>query len=132
MMKLLYVDDNPQRLQTLTARLRGAGYEVVTARDGVEALEMFLKQRIDLAVVDYYMTGMGGDVVALEMKRRRSDLPIIVFSGTFTLPEMVIALVDGFVHTGEDPDRLINKIAEILERQKAKIRIGQGEGYGAA
>lgn len=132
MVTLLYVDDNPERLQVLTARLKLAGYKVLTAKDGVEALAIFAKQHIDLAVVDYYMHGMGGDIVALEMKRLRNDLPIIVFSGTFTLPELVIALVDGFVHTGDDPDRLISKIAEVLQRQKEKSQAGRAISRGAA
>lgn len=133
MIKLLYVDDNSQRLQALTARLELAGYKVLPAKSGMDALEIFAQQHIDLAVVDYYMSGMGGDIVALEMKRLRSNVPIILFSGTFTLPEMVIALADGFVYTGEDPSRLINKIAEVLEQHtKRDTQSSQGEDKGAA
>lgn len=126
---VLYVDDNLQRLEAMAARLKLAGYQVFAAHNGSAALEIFTKQHIDLAVVDYYMPGMGGDIVALEMKKLRSHVPIIVFSGTFTLPELVIALVDGFVHVGEDPERLINKIEEILAH---KGQGGQEEDKGAA
>jgi DNA-binding NtrC family response regulator len=115
---ILYVDDNSRRLEAMVARLELAGYHVLAAKNGSAALEIFAKQHIDAAVVDYYMNGMGGDIVALEMKRLRSHMPIIVFSGTFTLPEMVIALVDGFVHVGEDSERLINKIAEVLKHKR--------------
>ena len=132
MVTLLYVDDNSERLQALTARLKLAGYKVLTAKEGDEALKIFAKQRIDLAVVDYYMHGMGGDIVALGMKRLRDDVPIIVFSGTFTLPELVIALVDGFVHTGDDPNKLISKIAEVLQRQEEKRQAGRAKSRGAA
>lgn len=91
MATLLYVDDDSQRLQVLPARLELLGYEVFTANNGLEALEIFKHRRFDLAIVDYYMPGMGGDILALEMKRTRSDVPIIMFSGTFRLPEMVIS-----------------------------------------
>jgi DNA-binding NarL/FixJ family response regulator len=69
---------------------------------------------VDLAIVDYYMPGMNGDLVAIEMKNRKRNVPVIIFSGVFTLSEMVIALVDGFVSTSDEPDALVDKISEVL------------------
>lgn len=132
MANLLYVDDNPQHLQALQNRLELMGYRVLTARNGAEALEIFSRKRISLAVVDYYMQGMGGDMVAVEMKKLRPDVPIIIFSGVFTLPEMVIALVDGFVFTGEEPEKLVNKIRELVPPGKRKRKIAPREEEGAA
>lgn len=133
MAALLYVDDNPGRLRALTARLAVAGYKVLAAKDGVEALEIFRNKRIDLVVVDYYMNGMGGDAVAVEMKRLHPDIPIVIFSGTFTLPEFVIALVDGFVFTGDELDSLTDKIKELLEKQAAtKTKRASESSLGAA
>lgn len=134
MATLLYVDDNSLRLQALQGRLEHLGYEVFTANDGADALEIFATRRVDLAVVDYYMHGLGGDLVALEMKRLRPEVPIIIFSGAFTLPEMVIAFVDGFVFTGHGPERLIEKIAELLpaHRRISKRKTDQESAKGAA
>jgi len=118
---LLYVDDNLQRLEVMNARLRLLGYKVLTASNGVDALKLFTENYVDLAVVDYYMPGMSGDLVALEMKTIRPNVPVIIFSGVFTLAEMVIAYVDGFVSTSDDPDALMKKISEILKpRRSAK------------
>lgn len=111
---LLYVDDNSLRLEVMTARLRLLGYNVLSAHDGAEALATFANNDVDLAVVDYYMPGMNGDMVAIEMKNRKRDVPVIIFSGVFTLSEMVIALVDGFVSASDEPDALVNKISEVL------------------
>jgi hypothetical protein len=58
------------------------------------------------------------------MKKVRPHLPVIIFSGAFTLPEMVIAFVDAFVFTGDGPDRLIDKIAELVP-QPGRIRDGK-------
>ena len=66
-------------------RLKLLGYEVLTATNGADGLELFAEKNVNLAVVDYYMHGMGGDSVALEMKRLCPDVPIIIFSGMFTL-----------------------------------------------
>jgi DNA-binding NtrC family response regulator len=66
------------------------------------------------------MAGMNGDIVALEIKGLRPSLPIIMFSGTFTLPEMVIAYVDGFVSSTEDSDALVRKIEELLHFRQSQ------------
>jgi DNA-binding NtrC family response regulator len=129
---LLYVDDNTQHLQAVQKRLELMGYRVLTAGNGAEALEIFSRKRIHLAVVDYYMHGLSGDMVAVEMKRLRPDVPIIIFSGSLTLPEMVIALVDGFVFTGEEPEKLVNKIKELMPPRKRKRKAAPMEREGAA
>jgi CheY-like chemotaxis protein len=131
---LLCVDDNPQRLQVLCARLELLGYGVLTANNGADALKIFTRRRVELAVVDYYMPGMGGDMVAVEMKKLRPDVPIIIFSGAFTLPEMVIALVDGFVFTGDDPERLIDKVTQLAPQRRPirKKRASRSKAQGAA
>jgi len=119
---LLYVDDDSRRLQVLPARLELLGHQVLTANNGFDALEIFKDRRFDLAIVDYYMPGMGGDILALEMKKARSDVPIIMFSGSFRLPEMVIALVEGFVSTADGAEMLINRIAELLPHHHSRKR----------
>ena len=134
MATLLYVDDDSCRLQVLPARLELLGYEVLTANNGASALEIFKKRRVDLAVVDYYMPGMGGDIVTLEMKRIRPDVPVIIFSGTFTMRELVIAFVDAFISTADGTDALIHRIAELLpqRRRRRPRRISHAATRGAA
>jgi CheY-like chemotaxis protein len=119
-MNLLYVDDKPERLEIIKARLGLLGYHVETALSGPEALKKFKEISIDLAIVDYYMPGMNGDVVAMEMKRLQPFIPIIIFSGIFTLPEMVMAYVDGFVSTSDEPELLVEKVSELLMRKAAR------------
>jgi len=117
---LLYVDDDSRRLQVLPARLELLGYEVLTANNGASGLEIFKERRVDLAIVDYYMPEMGGDILALEMKRLQPDVPVIIFSGTFTMRELVIAFVDAFVSTADGTDALIHRIAEVLPQRRRR------------
>jgi DNA-binding NtrC family response regulator len=117
---LIYVDDDALRQEALAGRLRHLGYHVLTANDGADALKVFSSSHVDLAIVDYYMPEMSGDLLAMEMKNRKPNVPVIIFSGRFTLAEMVIAFVDGFVSTSDDPEALINKIAEILGPRRAE------------
>ena len=134
MATLLYVDDDSRRLQVLPARLELLGYEVLTANNGASGLEIFKERRVDLAIVDYYMPGMGGDIVTLEMKRIRPDVPVIIFSGTFTMRELVIAFADAFISTADGTDALIHRIAEVLpqRRRRRARRISHARTRGAA
>jgi two-component system, OmpR family, alkaline phosphatase synthesis response regulator PhoP len=59
--RILVVDDEAHILQVLSLKLRNAGYEVVTAIDGEEALDSALKQPPDVIITDFqmpYMTGL--------------------------------------------------------------------------
>ena len=121
--KLLYVDDDARRREVMEERLRQLGYGVVTASNGTDALVTFEAEDFDLAILDYYMPGMCGDLVAMQMKSKKPNIPVIIFSGTFTLSEMVVAFVDGFISTSDEPDTLMDKIAEVLApRRSQRVR----------
>lgn len=111
---LLYVDDKPERLELLKALLETRGYQVITALNGPDGLRSFLTHKIKLAILDYYMPSMDGGAVALQMRQLRSDVPIIIFSGALTLPDRVMAAIDGFINTSEEPEVLLAKIAELV------------------
>ena len=58
--RILVVDDNPANLEILEARLARQGYEVITAKDGVEALVVARAQTPDLLLLDIMMPGKDG------------------------------------------------------------------------
>jgi CheY-like chemotaxis protein len=117
---LLYVDDHPERLVVLKAVLESTGYQVLTADSALKGLEIFLAEPVDLVVLDYYMPSMDGGAVATKMRRLRPSVPIIIFSGALTLPELVIAMVDGFISTSDEPELLLQKISELLNHVQAQ------------
>jgi DNA-binding response OmpR family regulator len=77
--RILLVDDDPNLLVVLADRLRADGYDIVTARDGKEALRLLNASWPDLLIIDIMMPRMDGVSLAREIKAR-ADLPIIVLS----------------------------------------------------
>ena len=77
--KILLVDDDPDVVALLAFVVEQAGYIAFTAQDGVSALDLFERERPDVAVIDINL-GRSSGFELLEQLRRRSDLPIILLS----------------------------------------------------
>jgi CheY-like chemotaxis protein len=69
--KILVADDESHILHVVSLKLRNAGYHVLTARDGQEALEMAQSEKPDLIITDYHMPMLSG----LELCRRLKQDP---------------------------------------------------------
>jgi CheY-like chemotaxis protein len=80
--RVLVVDDD-EGIQRFAARvLRQAGYDVVTASDGLEAIRVVETQpRFDLFVLDVMMPGMRGDELARRLHDRDPSLKVLYFTG---------------------------------------------------
>jgi DNA-binding NtrC family response regulator len=65
--------------------LQHAGYEVLEAGDGAEAIRLFEERdaRIDLLATDTIMPSLGGRDLALAVRRRQPDLPVLFMTGHF-------------------------------------------------
>jgi len=94
--RILVVDDDPNLLVVLADQLRADGFEVTTARDGVEALRRLEHAWPDLLVIDMMMPRMDGLTLAREVKDR-ADLPIIVLTA---------------IDTGDHKADLLDEVAE--------------------
>ncbi len=94
---ILAVDDDPHILEVLEVRLVSAGYDVVTAGDGEEALEVLSRQPVRLVISDIRMPGMDGMRLLEEMERRGLRLPIIFLTAHGSIPGAVEAMRHGAV-----------------------------------
>jgi DNA-binding response OmpR family regulator len=83
--RILIVDDEPPTVKLLSANLKARGYEVFTAYDGLEALNVFRGHLFDLVVLDLGLPGMDGFAVC-EAIRRESQVPIIASSAAAPRP----------------------------------------------
>ena len=123
--RILLVDDE-EAIQTLLAYpLRKEGYEVVVARDGRQALDMFAAQRIDLVVLDVMMPRLDGIEVCRRL-RSRSQVPIIMLTARDDEVDKVLGLEIG-------ADDYITKpfsVREFRSRVKAALRRTRMSGGG--
>ena len=80
---VLVIDDDDSVRAVLVETLRGAGYSVVEAADGLQGLARLDDVRPDVAVVDFLMPGMNGDEVGRRLQRSLPELPILFVSGYY-------------------------------------------------
>jgi two-component system cell cycle response regulator len=80
--KILAVDDDPEMLEILVSSLEGAGFGVLTATSGEEALQAVAKDTPDLILIDLMMPGMNGHDLLRELKAKKetSDTPVVVIT----------------------------------------------------
>ena len=88
-MNLLIVDDDPTSLKLLRTQLESEGHALFEAHDGVEALALLNRQRVDVVISDILMPRMDGYRLCHEirMNERLRDLPIIIYTSTYTALE---------------------------------------------
>ena len=121
---ILVVEDMPNVLELLEVTLRFKGYEVVTARNGLEGLEMVKKSKPALIITDILMPLMDG--YAFIQKLRTSDtegsrIPVIFLSATYVTPEdKEFALSLGATRFMEKPietEEFLLTIAELMTQE---------------
>jgi len=80
--KILIADDDPINLQVLSDLLEMNHYQVVCAKDGIEASKTGLSEKFDLAILDIMMPGMSGYEVTKKLREKFSaiELPILLLS----------------------------------------------------
>lgn len=83
--RVLVVDDEFASLEVLALLLKGAGFEIVTASNGVEALERLAESSIHLVITDYKMPLMDGSELCERMRQdpRFAQIPVIFTSATY-------------------------------------------------
>jgi two-component system, OmpR family, alkaline phosphatase synthesis response regulator PhoP len=101
---ILVADDETHILHVVTHKLRHAGYDVITAEDGQEALELALARQPDLVITDYQMPFLSG----LELCRRLKD-----HAPTSATPALMLT-AHGFGMATEELER--TNIAAVLSK----------------
>ena len=120
--RILVADDEASIRRILETRLKMVGYDVVTAEDGEEAVEVFNKTNPDLVVLDVMMPKMDGYGVTREI-RRTSDVPIIILTALGDVSERITGLelgADDYVIKPFSPKELEAGVKAVLRRTISK------------
>ena len=115
--RVLVVDDELRILKFLRASLLAHGYEVITATNGKEALELARLKQPDIMLLDMFLPVMDGFEV-LQKLRSFSKLPVIAFSASNSVRDRVLNFgANDFVAKPFAPDDLIKTIEALLARR---------------
>ncbi|MCB1768553.1 MAG: sigma-54-dependent Fis family transcriptional regulator, partial [Candidatus Competibacteraceae bacterium] len=122
-MKILIVDDDALQRELLQGFLEKQGYQVFSAEDGTEALRLFRRETIQLALLDHRMPGLTGDQLLAEIKTLNPQVRAIMITayGAVDTAVRVMKLgADDFLEKPVDLLQLIEKIQR-LEQDAAVI-----------
>ena len=93
--RILIVDDDQAMRLALSESLESCGYDISTAENGSEALNLFKKGKFDLVVTDMKMPGMTGIEVLQSVKILSPDIPVILITAYGTVNTAVEAMKEG-------------------------------------
>ena len=116
--RVLVVDDDQRVLRFLKAKLKASGYDVFTASDGPEALELVQDQQPDLVVLDLLMPKMHG-IEVLKQLRSFSTIPVIILSAIGADTERIKGLqlgADDYIAKPFNPEELVARIEAVKRR----------------
>ena len=129
--KVLVADDDKLLVELISANLEAAGFEVVKAYDGEEAIRKALSERPDLVVLDVLMPGKDGWEVLEELKSRPE---------TRQTPVVLLTILAGREHVAKgwgkgadfyltkpfDPEDLVEVVGRLLKVRRAREEVGGG------
>ena len=121
---ILVADDEEGVLAMAKMMLERAGFKVLTARDGAEAVELFRDHADEISAVllDMTMPKLNGEEAFCEMRQIRSDVCVILSSGydeQDATDRFVGKGLAGFLQKPYDFDTLLTKLRQVLERPDA-------------
>ena len=116
--RILVVDDETQIVRVLRGYLEKAGFAVLTAYDGQEALRVARQERPDLIVLDLMLPGMDGLDVCRAL-RKDSNLPIIMLTARVEEMDRLIGLelgADDYITKPFSPREVVARVRAVLRR----------------
>ncbi|MCX6460063.1 MAG: response regulator transcription factor [Actinobacteria bacterium] len=116
--RLLVVDDEPNIRDLLAESLRFAGFEVVTASDGLEAVAAATRERPDLVVLDVMMPGIDGFEVVRRLRAEGTRVPVLFLTARDDKADAINGLTVG----GDDYVTKPFSLGEVVARIRALLR----------
>lgn len=116
--KILLVEDEEDLTLIVADTLRGQGYAVITAADGIEGLEKFKTEAADIVVADVMMPKMDGFSMVKEIRKLSSTVPLLFLTAKSTIEDVE----EGFEIGANDYLKKPFELRELIVRIKALLR----------
>ncbi len=118
--RILVVDDEPDILQVTSFRLKKAGYEVLTAIDGREAMDLIKKEPLDLILLDLVLPQVTGYEVCKWVKAddKLKEIPVILFTASAVHDVTEKASQTGaqdYIVKPFEPEELLAKVKKFIK-----------------
>jgi two-component system, OmpR family, alkaline phosphatase synthesis response regulator PhoP len=120
--KILVVDDERNIVELLKYNLEKEGYEVLSAYDGFEAVNLAKQDRPDLIILDIMLPGQGGLEVC-RILRKETKIPIIMATAKGEEIDKILGLelgADDYVTKPFSPRELVARVKAVLRRTSSK------------
>jgi DNA-binding response OmpR family regulator len=118
--KILIVDDDPHIRELSGVFLRNAGFEIVEANDGVDALAKLESTKVDLFIIDIMMPRMDGWELCREL-RESYDLPILMLTAKAEISQKIKGFqlgTDDYLVKPFEPLELVERVKALLKRYR--------------
>ena len=105
---------------------RVGGYDVITAADGRQALDLLKGAAVDCMILDLEMPGMDGFEVLRALEQQGSEVPVLVYTGTGNYERCIQAIrlgAYGFIDKAEPMERVVREVATVLERKRLRSEV---------
>jgi len=127
--KILIVDDEEDILTLLEYNLEKAGFKVISADDGPEAIELTKKENPSLIILDIMLPSMEGTEVCKVIKRDNatSHIPIIMLTAKGEEVDRIVGLelgADDYITKPFSPRELILRVKAVLKRMQGRQESG--------
>ncbi|MFT3707218.1 MAG: sigma-54 dependent transcriptional regulator [Archangium sp.] len=119
------VDDDALVLRALSKQLTAAGMEVVTTVDPLEGLELATASDVDVVLCDVQMPNLTGLELLEALRKRGSDVEVVLMSGASSLDKATLAVKAGawdYLAKPLDPERMISALRHAAERRRLARR----------
>src|SRR6266704_4530467 len=133
--KILVVDDEPDAVELVAFNVKAAGYDVITAGNGEEALTKARSAAPDLIVLDLMLPEIDGLEVCKLLRRdpKTRAIPIILLTAKAAEIDRVLGLelgADDYVTKPFSPRELVLRVKKILQRGRAQVNAAQNLKFG--
>ena len=118
---ILVIEDDARILKALQRLFASEGYEIRSANNGKQGLELFASPGLDAVVLDLMLPGMSGRDICRTKKQANTDIPVIILSAISDVADKVLLLelgADDYVTKPFSPRELLARVQAAVRRSK--------------